>query len=401
MEYIVTILKSSLMDFRRNKLRTLLTSLGIMIGITSVVLLLAFGLGFQKYIENQFQSLGANLIMVTPGKLLQGGMTSGSAIMSSGKFDEKDILSMRKVKNLGIVVPVFSKYVKVQSGGNSEDYELVASTPEIFPLMNFEIEKGELFNRNDLDQGNKVIVLGSNPAEKIFGKDVSPVGKTTKLGNQNFKVIGVLKSKGGGGFGAPSMDDHVFIPFKSSLSFNPSKKYWGIYAKAVDETILTQTKENIKTTLLKRYNEDDFSVNDQREFLDAFSSIINMINIVLIAIATISLIVGGVGVMNIMYISVVERVNEIGIRRAYGAMKKDILFLFLTESIILSIIGGVLGLSLSFIIVTAISRFFPAYINLPSVLLAIGTSTLIGVIFGVFPSRKAANLTPIEAIRHE
>lgn len=401
MNYIFFIIKSSVGDFRRNKLRTLLTSLGILIGISSVVILLAFGLGFKKYIEDQFNSLGANLIMITPGKIFRGGVSSGSSMMSSGKFDEKDVLSVKKVKNTSLVVPVFVKNTKVEANGNTETYEMLASTPEIFPMLNFEVDKGKLFDRNDLDKSSKVIVLGAKPAEKIFGSSQDALNKTVKVENQGFKVIGVLKSKGGGGFGGPSLDDHVFIPHKSALNFNPSKKYWAIYIKAADESMLNQTKAEINNSLLKRYHEDDFSVNDQKELLDTFSSIFGMINIVLLAIAAISLVVGGIGVMNIMYISVAERIGEIGIRRAYGAMKKDIMFLFLTESIILSLIGGFLGLTFAFLIVTIIQRFFPAYINFQSVLLALGTSSAIGILFGVLPAKKASDLSPIEAIKHE
>lgn len=400
MHYFLFILKSSFDDFRRNKLRTLLTSLGILIGISSVVLLIALGLGLQRYIEDQFQSLGANLIMVTPGKILAGGLTSGSTFMTSGQFDEKDVETVKKVKNLTVVVPVFVTFKELKGVKDAERYEAIAATPEIFPLMNFKADIGRLFDKSDVDRGNKVIVLGSKPAEKLFGTKNDALGKMAKLEDQGFRVIGVLESKGGGGFG-PGIDDHVFIPYKSAYSFNPSKKFWGIYAKAADESILADTKEEIKKALLKRYHEDDFSVNDQMEFLEVFDTIFNMINMVLIAIAAISLIVGGIGVMNIMYVSVVERVQEIGVRRAYGARRSDILFLFLTEAIILSLIGGLLGLSLSYLVVFAIQKFFPAYINLASILLSLGVSSVIGIVFGVFPARSASHLSPIEAIRWE
>jgi putative ABC transport system permease protein len=400
MHDFIFIIKSSIDDFRRNKIRTFLTSLGITIGIFSVVILIALGLGLRKYIDDMFKSLGANLIMVSPGKMLAGGLTSGSAFLSTGLFDEKDAATLKRVKNLSVVVPIYVKYTEIQGSVGAEVYETLAATAEVFPLMNFKGDIGRLFDKSDVERGNKVIVLGSKPAEKLFGTKEEAVGKIVKIEKQGFKVIGVLESKGGGGFG-PGIDDHVFIPYKAAYSFNPSKKFWGIYAKAEDESILGQTKEEIKNALLKRYHEDDFSVNDEAELLSVFDTIFNMINMVLIAIAAISLVVGGIGVMNIMYVSVVERVQEIGIRRAYGAKKSDILFLFLAESVILSLIGGVLGLSLSFLVVTAIYKYFPAYINLMSVLLALGVSSTIGIIFGVFPARSAANLTPIEAMRAE
>lgn len=393
-------MQSAFEDFRRNKLRTLLTSLGILIGISSVVLLISLGLGLRKYIDDQFQSLGANLIMVSPGKILAGGLTSGSAFMSTGQFDEKDVEAVKKIKNLTAVVPMFVTFSEVKGISGADSYEIIAATPEVFPLMNFEIDTGRLFDRSDADRGNKVIVLGSKPAEKLFGTKNNALGKIAKVKDQGYKVIGILESKGGGGFG-PGIDDHLFIPFKSAYSFNPSKKFWGIYAKAADETILTQTKEEIKKSLLKRYHDDDFSVNDQMEFLTVFDTIFNMINMVLIAIAAISLVVGGIGIMNIMYVSVVERVKEIGVRRSFGARKSDILSLFLIEAIILSLAGGLLGLSLSYLVVLLLQKFFPAYINLQAVLLSMGVSSVIGIVFGVFPARSAANLSPVEAIRSE
>lgn len=400
MFYFFFILRSSLDDFRRNKLRTLLTSLGILIGISSVVLLLALGLGLRRYIQNQFSSLGANLIMVTPGKMLSGGF-SGSSMMSGGMFDEKDSIALKRIKNLSTVVPIYVKYTEVVGSSGSEVYEMMASTIEIFPLMNFKVQYGRLYDKSDVDRGNKVMVLGSNPAKKLFGDVENAVGKKVKMENIGFTVVGVLESKGGGGGIGPSINDHTFIPYKAALSFNPSKKFWGIYAKAEDEKVLASTKADITNVLLKRYHDDEFSVNDQMELLNSLNTIFNMVNMVLVAIAAISLVVGGVGVMNIMYVTVVERVSEIGVRRAFGARKSDILILFLTEAVILSLIGGILGLSLSFTVVSIVQKFFPAYIDNFSVLLAIGVSSVIGIVFGVFPARQAANLTPIEAIRNE
>ncbi len=401
MFYFFFILRSSLDDFRRNKLRTLLTSLGILIGISSVVLLLALGLGLRRYIQDQFSSLGANLIMITPGKMLSGGLSSGSSMMSGGMFDEKDAIAVKRIKNLTAVVPIYVKYTEVIGPSGSEVYEMLASNIEIFPLMNFKVQYGRLYDKSDVDRGNKVMVLGSNPAKKLFGNVENAVGKKVKMENMGFTVVGVLESKGGGGGIGPSIDDHAFIPYKAALSFNPSKKFWGIYAKAGDETILASTKTDITNVLLKRYHDDEFSVNDQMELLNSLNTIFNMVNMVLVAIAAISLVVGGVGVMNIMYVTVVERVSEIGVRRAFGARKSDILILFLTEAVILSLIGGILGLALSFTVVSVVQKFFPAYIDNFSILLAIGVSSVIGIVFGVFPARQAANLTPIEAIRNE
>ena len=400
MNDVLFLLKSALNDFRRNKLRTLLTSLGILIGIFSVVLLSALGLGLKKYLADQLRSLGSNLVMVIPGRAFQGGFRPGGGMSGGTRFDDRDLTTVRKIKGISIVIPVFSKYLRVEGPNETKIYEVLASSENVFDIFNFEIDLGTMIAKSDVDKKNKVAVLGINVADKLFGNDKDVINKTIKISDQNFKVIGVLKKKGGG-FGGATMDDFVTIPHTAAISFNPNKTFVGLYAKADNEEILPAVKEDIKKALLKRYEEDDFSVADQNELLTIFTSIFQVLNFILIGIAAISLVVGGVGIMNIMYVSVVERVKEIGIRRAYGATKRNILMLFLAESITLSILGGILGLSLSYVVVLAIQKFFPAYIDLNSVLIALGVSSIIGTVFGVFPARKAAALTPIEAIRHE
>lgn len=400
MRYLVFIYNSAIEDLLRNKLRTFLTALGILIGITSVVLLSAFGLGFKKYIEDQFKSLGANQVIIMPVKLSSSMSMSSSAMMET-KFDDKDVASLRKIKNILGVAPVLVKYAELEANGNAETYELIASSPEIFKIFNFEVDRGRLFDKADCDKKNKVIVLGSKPAEKLFGTVEDAVGKIVKVQDQGYRVAGVLKSKGGGGFGEPGMDDHVFIPVNAGSIFSSTKKYWGLYILSEDDSFVEEVKQNAQKILSDRYDEDEFSVTDQKEMLNMLTSIFDVISMVLTGIAAISLIVGGIGVMNIMYVSVVERVGEIGIRRAVGATDHDILFLFLFEALILCLVGGFLGLTISYGVVILIQSYFPAYINLSTVLLALGVSSAIGIIFGVFPAKKASNLTPIEAMRFE
>lgn len=400
MSYFLFIIKTAIDDLKANKLRSLLTALGILIGIMSVVLLLSLGLGLKRYIEGQFESLGANLIMILPGQGMKGGFSPGGGMMAGASFDDKDVKKLRRVKNVSIVAPMSVTYLELKAEGNSKVYEIAAGTTDMFTVMNMEVDVGEYFDKADVRKGSKVVVLGSGPANKIFGSPQNAVGKIVKMDDQPFKVVGVSKSKGGG-FGGPSIDDHVFIPFKAGLSFNPSKKYFAIYLKAKDENLIEETKAEIEKILLKRYKEDDFSVSDQKEMLDMLSSIFNILNIVLVGIAAISLVVGGVGVMNIMYVSVAEKIKEIGIRRAVGATGKDILFQFLAEAVILSLLGGVMAIGLAFAIIALIQKFFPAYIDLLSVCLALSVCSIIGIVFGVLPAKKAADLTPVEAIRKE
>lgn len=402
MKYFFFILKSSLDDFRRNKVRTFLTSLGILIGVASVVLLIAFGLGLKKYIKNQFESLGTNLIVVVPGQVLQGGgFRPGGGALGGTEFDEKDVITLKKGSNVEYVVPAFLKTLRVSSATKTDLADLFATSADMFTIRNLTIGQGRLFKKTDVDKRSKIAVIGPKIAEKLFGSPQASVGKLLKIENRGYRVIGVLAPKGGGGFGGPDFDSFIYLPYKSAFSFNPKKTFFTIYVKARYEQNIPATKKFVKDALTRRYNEDDFSVIEQGEILNAVTSIFSVLNSVLVFIGAISLVVGGIGIMNIMYVSVVERTKEIGIRRAIGATKGDILSQFLAESVILSLIGGLGGIAFSFLIVLLIQRVFPAYIDLTSVLIAFGVSSIIGIVFGVFPARKAANLSPIEAIRYE
>jgi len=398
--YFIFLIKSATVDFSRNKGRTFLTSLGILIGVMAVVLLTAFGLGLKKYINTTFESLGANLIFVMPGSkstLLRGGGMVGGI-----KFDDRDVNKIKRIRTIVHLAAVTVKTgASIEANGKNEAAEVVASSEEIVPIMNLELLEGRLIEKRDTQKGSKVIMLHKTKAEKLFTTTTQALGKSVVIDKQNYKVIGILKSKGGGGVGGASMDDHVYIPFKASYSFNPDKKYYAIYFKTDNKDTIAQTKEEVKDILAKRYDEDDFAVMEQTELMDTISSIFAVINTVLVAIAAISLVVGGIGIMNIMYVMVTERIKEIGIRRALGARSNDILWQFLVESVILSLLGGLLGLLFSYIIVLSIQSLFPAYINLESIALALGVSSLIGIVFGVFPAKKAADLSPIDAIRYE
>lgn len=394
MKNFIFLLKTSFDDLKRNKVRTFLTSLGILIGVLSVVLLMAFGLGLKGFIEKEFESLGKNLVMILPGSGFSGG---GQGLIGGAQFDEKDVSKLSRIKGVNTIAPVFTKSVKVEGFGKSEKAGLIATNTEMFEAGALTIVDGEKFNNTDLKKRSKKVVIGSQIAEKLFESNNNALGKTVRIQNQRFLVIGVLKKKGGI---ASEDDKNIIIPYTASYSFNPGKKFFGIYAK-VDDKNIASVKSEIKSTLLKRYKEDDFTVTEQAELLGTISSIIGILNGVLIAIGSISLLVGGIGIMNIMYATVTERTKEIGIRRAIGATKKDILYQFLSEALILSLFGGLIGLLIAFIIVTLIQPIFPAVINIFSVSAALGVSSFIGIFFGVFPANRAAKLSPIDAIRYE
>jgi len=400
MKYFAFIVETSLKDLYRNKMRTFLTSLGILIGVASVVLLLSFGLGLKAYIKGQFDSLGTNLIFVLPGQIF--GNSGGFAGMRSAvQFDEKDLVSLRKLRDAVYIIPIFSKSIKVEGNAKVDYATLFSTTDEIFPARNLEVEYGRLFDKPEVDKRTRVIVVGPKVIEKIYESPILALNKSLRIEGQTFKIIGILKSKGGGGFGGPDFDKFVYMPMKTGYALNTDKKIAQFILKASDDKPFPQFKAEVKAQMLKHYKDDEVTVADSAEFISTISSIFAILNSVLVAIGAVSLIVGGIGIMNIMYVSVTERIREIGIRRALGATEKDILYQFLSESVLLSLLGGAMGLAISFGVVAIVQKYFPAYVDLTSSLIALGTSSFIGIFFGVFPARKAAALSPIDAIRYE
>lgn len=397
--YIFFVIKSAFFDLLKNKIRAFLTTLGIVIGVASVVLLLAFGLGLKNYIAEQFNNLGTNLVFVLPGQVFNrsGGFSS---LRSSVSFDERDYLNLKKAKYAQAVVPIFQKSSIIKAQGKEETGSLYGTTEEIFMTRNLNPQIGEVLKKSDGEKRAKVAVLGPEIAKKLFGQEDLALNQKIRIEDQTFKVIGVLQAKGGG-FGGPNLDTFVYVPFQTIFNITGKKDFNTFLLKAQSENSIEDLKNQIKKIMLKRYKEDDFSVADSKEILSTIQSIFSVLNLALVGIGAISLIVGGIGIMNIMYVSVTERTREIGIRRALGALEKDILLQFLAESVLLSLIGGLIGLIISFIVIFFVRIFFPASIDAFSIILALTVSSAIGVFFGVFPARKAAKLSPIEAIRYE
>lgn len=397
MNYFLFILRSSLEDFARNKLRTMLTSLGILIGVLSVVLLISLGLGLKKYIQNQFDSLGANLLFITPGGSTGGGV--GATV----RFDERDITRLKRIKGVVYSVPLATANTSASFGGKEEkNLTLVSTTADFFPTRNIKAEYGRLFTKQDADKRSKVIVIGPKVADKLFGSPDIAIGQKITIQEQKMKIIGVTEKKGGGFGGGPDIDSYMYIPNKTGYSIvNPDRKIFAMNLKISNAEVLPAVKREVKKELAKRYDQDSFQILEPTDIISLINSIFGVLNGVLIAIAGISLVVGGIGIMNIMYVTITERIKEIGIRRAIGARKGDILYQFLLESTILSLFGGALGLLLAFLIVLGINIVFPAYIDATSVIVALSVSSIIGIVFGVFPAKKAADLSPMEAIRYE
>lgn len=400
MQYLIFIVKSALEDFKRSKMQTFLTSLGIIIGVFTVITLTALGLGLKKYIADQFEALGKNTLFVAPGKILQGGSFGATSLLGT-RFDIKDYQRLKRIRDIVGIAPLAAKSGRGKGTVKSDYVDIFFSSEDFSKIAGFEIDKGRFFDETDVQKKAKVLVAGPKIATKLFGSTIEALDNKITIDNVRFTIIGILKSKGGSGFGGPDYDSYFFGPYTTGFIFNPEKQFIRFAIKTDPNVNLSIVKEEIKREMDKRYKEDEYSIVEPTEILSVVNSIFGIINIVLVAIASISLLVGGIGIMNIMYVTVSDKTREVGIRRAIGARKNDILFQFLIEAIFLSIIGGSVGLGLAFIGVLIVQNFFPAYIDLPSVILALGVSSIIGIIFGVLPARKAANLEPVDAIRYE
>ncbi len=398
----IHLVKTALEDFKRNKVRTILTSLGIMIGVLSVVLLIALGLGLKNYLKQQFESLGANLIIIFPGNISSGEEGGGIGNFGAGfaggaKFDEKDVASLSRISEAEYIVPLFMKSSVIEANGQRKLGYLMGTSEQAFKLLNLEILAGQFFTRADVTSRSKKVVLGESLADGLFDRPQDAIGQTIRVSDTRFKIIGVAKKKGD-----REQDNGALVPYRTTYgNLNPDKTFFTIYLGTTNESEVEVVKEKAKDILLKRYKKDDFTVTEQTEILSTVNQVFSIVNGVLVAIGSISLIVGGIGIMNIMYATVTERTKEVGIRRAVGATESDILKQFLTESVLLSIFGGSLGLIVASLIVLIVRRFFPVSLNLLAVFIAITVSSGIGIFFGVFPARRAAKLPPIEAIRYE
>ncbi|EKE12608.1 MAG: hypothetical protein ACD_13C00157G0026 [uncultured bacterium] len=389
--------KTAIADFKRSKVRTILTSLGIMIGVFSVVMLIALGLGLKNYIQGQFESLGANLLMVMPGSGFSSSGGFGASMVGGIKFDEKDVNSIARIAGVKYTVPLYMSTVTAEGGSEEKTTYLFGVSEDYFDLMGVETTEGELFTKTDVSSKAKVAVLGFTIAEDLYGDAQNAVGKTVRFEGMRLKVLGVAEKKGD-----PDRDSAILMPYKTTYgSLNPDKTFWSIYVGVTSKEEIETVKSQIKTALEKRYDENDFSITEQSELLSMINQIFDILNIVLVAIGSISLVVGGIGIMNIMYATVTERTKEIGVMRAIGATEKDIMLQFMTEALILSVFGGLLGLLSASLVVLIVRFFFPAAISAFAVIVTFVISSAIGIFFGVFPAKRAAHLSPIEAIRYE
>jgi putative ABC transport system permease protein len=393
------ILNMALTSLKANKVRSFLTMLGVIIGVASVILLISVGSGLQSYITKELEGIGSNLIIAMPGKIDFSKMGSGGgAAMTTQKFTLKDA---RDIKANSVFVEEAIPTTATQGIFKYEEKkvatELVGITYNFVTVLNSPLSEGESFTEGDDRAGRKVVVLGSGAAKDLFG-DKNPIGEKVSVGTQRFTVIGILKSRGLGG---SETADQAAIPINTAMRIYNQNKVFSIYIKAISPDKVNDAMIDIKATLLNRLTEDDFTLMTQKDLLSTISSILSTLTLALGGIAAISLVVGGIGIMNIMLVSVTERTREIGLRKALGATPNIILTQFLIEAVVLSVGGGLIGITIGAGGAIALSKFLPAQVTLWAVLLAFGVSALIGVIFGVMPARRAAQMNPIEALRYE
>ncbi len=401
-----------------NKMRSILTMLGIIIGVAAVIALMSVGKGVQAMVSQQLQSAGSNLLIITPGNLKDAQPGDPRLQRPGNPLTNGDWMAISdplQVPNLVAVVPNASGQASVSYEKNTLSL-LVTGTNEDFPFVrNYFPLEGRFVGPDDVAGEARVAVLGANVAEKLFSNGVYPIDQTIRINNIPFRVIGVMEKKGGGGFG--SFDDEVFVPVTTAQQrlFPYLRSPRGeptlslILAKVDSEQNIDQAVSDIETLLRERHNieylnDDDFSVINQADILDIFGNITGVLTTFLGGIAAISLLVGGIGIMNIMLVSVTERTREIGLRKAVGAKRRDILLQFLVEAMVLSLIGGLIGMILGFVGAQALASFskdLTAVISWDSIILATGFSALVGLFFGIYPALRAAQLHPIDALRYE
>lgn len=404
---LTNLLQEAFAALTANKARASLTILGIVIGIGSVIAMVSIGQGASKQIQESIQSIGSNLISVSPG--FQRGFSqvrSGRGSATTLTLDDARAIAA-EVPFVAAVAPEVSRRYQITQKAQNTNTQVIGTIDTYPEVRNIQMESGSFISERDFVSFTKVAVLGPTTRDDLFGEGANPVGQSIKINRINFRIIGITQSKGQQGFF--NQDDVVFIPLSTAQRFLSGDNYVSnISVQASEEKAMPQVQQSITALLLARHNITDpqladFSVLNQADVVQAATQITNIFTILLASIAGISLLVGGIGIMNMMLTTVTERTREIGLRKAIGAKKKDVTLQFLFEAVILTFIGGAIGIALGMILAFTISSFagIPTKVALSSIILAFGVSAGIGLIFGYYPARKAAQLNPIEALRYE
>ena len=399
--------KIALRALANNKLRAFLTMLGIIIGVASVIAMLAIGQGSKRSIQQQISEMGSNMIMIHPGAEMRGGVRQDPSAMQTLKLENYEKLS-EECTYLSGISPNVSSSGQLVAGSNNYPSSVSGVSIDYLNIRQLSVEQGEMFSENDIRTAAKVCVIGKTIVDNLFPDGSDPIGKVIRCNQIPMRVVGVLKSKGYNSMGQ-DQDDVVLAPYTTVMKRLLAQTYLGgIFASALTEDMTEEAVEEITSILrrehkLKATDDDDFTIRTQQELSSMLNTTTDLMTTLLACIAGISLVVGGIGIMNIMYVSVTERTREIGLRMSVGARGVDILSQFLIEAILISITGGVIGVIIgcgaSFMIKSI--AHWPVFIQPWSVLLSFAVCTITGVFFGWYPAKKAADLDPIDAIRYE
>ncbi|MFO7663721.1 MAG: ABC transporter permease [Chloroflexota bacterium] len=400
-----------------NKLRAALTMLGIMIGVAAVITLLSIGDGVTRFVADQFSGLGTNLVFIIPQQDAPGPPGSDPLRESSLTLRDAELLADPDlVPGAETVAPVMFRQIDLQYGGNTHTVLARSSTPNYTAINNLTIERGRDLDETDYNSRSRVILLGPDTAAALFPADIDPLNQDIRVNGINFRVAGLLAEKGAAGVGG-SQDDIAILPLTTAQErlFNTRSARTGAFLvdavliQAIDDQAIDGVIIDTSNILRQNHNiafrdDDDFQILTQGDFIQAFGAVTGVLTLFLGAIASISLLVGGIGIMNIMLVSVTERTREIGLRKAVGARRSNILSQFLTEAVVLAMLGGLMGILIGVIGATAVRFFVPELdtsVTLNSIALAVGFSVAVGLFFGIYPASRAAALSPIEALRFE
>ncbi|MGD9899484.1 MAG: ABC transporter permease [Calditrichaceae bacterium] len=404
---ILNVIKIAIAAIKRNKIRSFLTMLGIIIGVASVIAMLAIGEGSNASIQEKISSMGTNLIHIQPASRNSSGVQHSREMSQTLVVADVDFIR-ENCDKISAVSPEIDGSGQVIFGTNNWPTQIYGGNEEYTYIKKYDIASGRSLSSQDIKNAAKVVVIGQTVVENIFGDDIDPVGQTIRFEKIPFKVIGVLEEKGENTFGQ-DQDDIILAPYTTVMKRVIRQTHLrAIVMSAVSEDQIDEASTQIEEAMrlahkLKDSEDNDFELRTQAELISTFGSISEMMLVLLGSIAAISLVVGGIGIMNIMYVSVTERTREIGLRLAIGGKGKDILMQFLLEAVLLSVTGGVLGVAGGILASSAVENImsWPVLITMESILLSFLFCSFIGVFFGWYPARKAAALDPIEALRHE
>lgn len=396
--YFIETFQTASESLKRNKLRSTLTALGIIIGISAIILLISIGSGLQQFVSSQFEKLGANSLFVVPGKVQFGPQDGPPRTVNKITFKTAQQIARSSHPAITKVSPFVEISVTAASSTENKITTLAGTEADYFKEFDISTNVGRLFTESDNKTSKKVAVIGQTIAQDLYINQ-NPIGKSISLSQKKFKVIGVLEAQGNAG--GIDVDNQVIIPINSARKLTGSDQVNSILIRTSSTDTIEQAKAHVQKVLNRSLSSDDYTILTQEQLLSSILQILGVLTFGLGAIAAISLVVGGVGISNIMLVSVTERTREIGLRKAVGATPKNILYQFLTEAIILSLFGGFIGITIGYIGSLILGQFLKTTVPLWAVGLGLGFSTLVGIIFGVVPAIRASRLEPITALRYE